>query len=160
MAAASCPKALLTGRGALRAGGTLNYFAVPWFVVNNPLPLAAVTLIEVVLIGAAEKYRRDGTGPPGFSPGVGKFDSSIFNGMDELYPGGPFDPLKLAQAQPPPRLHTCPAVQLTCASSIRYIAGVALCAGRAAPLCASWRGHVRTAWPAACRTPRSSRSSR
>ena len=28
-------------------GGTLNYFAVPWAVVNNPLPLAAVTLIEV-----------------------------------------------------------------------------------------------------------------
>lgn len=28
-------------------GGTLNYFAVPWGVVQNPLPLAAVTLIEV-----------------------------------------------------------------------------------------------------------------
>jgi light-harvesting complex II chlorophyll a/b binding protein 5 len=70
---------------------------VPWFVVNNPLPLAVVTLIEVVLIGAAETYRRRGEGPPGYSPGVGKFDERIFRGMDQLYPGGPFDPLKLAQ---------------------------------------------------------------
>jgi light-harvesting complex II chlorophyll a/b binding protein 5 len=77
-------------------GGTLNYFAVPWGVVNNPLPLAAVTLVEVVLMGAVEKYRKDGQGPPGYSPGVGKFDSSIFNGLDNLYPGGPFDPLGLA----------------------------------------------------------------
>ena len=38
-------------------GGTLNYFAVPWGVVNNPLPLAAVTVIEVVLMGAVERYR-------------------------------------------------------------------------------------------------------
>lgn len=38
-------------------GGTLNYFAVPWGVVNNPLPLAAVTAIEVVLMGAVERYR-------------------------------------------------------------------------------------------------------
>ena len=28
-------------------GGTLNYFAVPWAVVNNPLPLVVVTAIEV-----------------------------------------------------------------------------------------------------------------
>lgn len=33
------------------------------------------------------------TGPPGYSPGVGKFDSDIFDGVDNLYPGGPFDPL-------------------------------------------------------------------
>ena len=38
-------------------GGTLNYFAVPWGVVNNPLPLAAVTGIEVVLMGAVERFR-------------------------------------------------------------------------------------------------------
>ena len=38
-------------------GGTLNYFAVPWGVVNNPLPLAAVTAIEVVLMGAVERFR-------------------------------------------------------------------------------------------------------
>ena len=81
------------------AGGTLNYFAVPWGVVNNPLPLIAVTGIEVLLVGAAEVYRRRGEGPPGYSPGVGKFDSSIFQGADNLYPGGPFDPLKLAQVR-------------------------------------------------------------
>lgn len=38
-------------------GGTLNYFAVPWGVINNPLPLAAVTGIEVVLMGAVERFR-------------------------------------------------------------------------------------------------------
>jgi light-harvesting complex II chlorophyll a/b binding protein 5 len=77
-------------------GGTLNYFAVPWGVINNPLPLILVTLIEVGLLGAVETYRKNGSGPPGYSPGVGKFDSSIFNGLDNLYPGGPFDPLGLA----------------------------------------------------------------
>ena len=38
-------------------GGTLNYFAVPWGIINNPLPLFLVTIIEVGLLGAAEKYR-------------------------------------------------------------------------------------------------------
>jgi hypothetical protein len=38
-------------------GGTLNYFAVPFGIVNNPLPLVAITLVEVVLIGAVENYR-------------------------------------------------------------------------------------------------------
>ena len=68
-------------------GGTLNYFAVPWVIINNPLPLIVVTAIEVVLIGAAEQYRAKGEGPPGYSPGVGKFDSNIFPGLDNLYPG-------------------------------------------------------------------------
>lgn len=68
-------------------GGTLNYFAVPWAIVNNPLPLVVVTAIEVVLLGAAENYRRKGEGPPGYSPGVGNFDSSIFTSLDRLYPG-------------------------------------------------------------------------
>jgi light-harvesting complex II chlorophyll a/b binding protein 5 len=77
-------------------GGTLNYFAVPWAVINNPLPLVVVTAIEVVLMGAVENYRRQGRGPPGYSPGVGKFESDIFDGLDNLYPGGPFDPLGLA----------------------------------------------------------------
>jgi light-harvesting complex II chlorophyll a/b binding protein 5 len=79
-------------------GGTLNYFAVPFGIVNNPLPLVAITLVEVVLIGAVENYRRTQSGPPGYSPGKGggKFDSDVFNGLDTLYPGGPFDPLGLA----------------------------------------------------------------
>jgi len=77
-------------------GGTLNYFAVPWGVIGNPLPLVLVTLIEVGLMGAVETYRKNGTGPQGYSPGVGKFDSDIFDGLDNLYPGGPFDPLGLA----------------------------------------------------------------
>ena len=69
-------------------GGTLNYFAVPWGIISNPLPLFAVTAIEVVLLGAVENYRAKGEGPPGYSPGVGKFDSDIFNSLDRLYPGG------------------------------------------------------------------------
>jgi len=77
-------------------GGTLNYFAVPWGIVNNPLPLFVVVAIEAGLMFAVETYRRSGTGPAGYSPGIGKFDSSIFDGLDSLYPGGPFDPLGLA----------------------------------------------------------------
>merc|ERR1712193_19015 len=76
--------------------GTLNYFAVPWGIANNPLPLFIVVAVEVGLMAAVESYRRSGTGPAGYSPGVGKFDSSIFDGLDSLYPGGPFDPLGLA----------------------------------------------------------------
>ncbi len=50
-------------------GGTLNYFAVPWGIVNNPLPLFAVIAVEVGLMGAVEFYRKNGTGPAGYSPG-------------------------------------------------------------------------------------------
>lgn len=77
-------------------GGTLNYFAVPWGIISNPLPLFAIIAIEVALIGAAENYRRTGSGPSGYSPGVGKFDGSELESLDGLYPGGPFDPLGLA----------------------------------------------------------------
>ena len=76
--------------------GSLTYFAVPWGIITNPLPLAAVAAINVALIAAVERYRATGEGPAGYSPGVGKFDSSIFDGLDPLYPGGPFDPLGLA----------------------------------------------------------------
>jgi hypothetical protein len=57
-------------------GGTLNYFAVPWGIVSNPLPLFVVAAIEAGLMGAVELYRRNGQGPPGYSPGVGKFEAS------------------------------------------------------------------------------------
>lgn len=77
-------------------GGTLNYFAVPWGIVNNPLPLFVVVIVEIGLMAAVESYRKTGKGPAGYSPGVGKFDSEIFDGLDRLYPGGPFDPLGLA----------------------------------------------------------------
>jgi len=77
-------------------GGTLNYFAVPWGIASNPLPLFVVVAIEVGLMAAVETYRKNGKGPAGYSPGVGKFDSSIFDGLDSLYPGGPFDPLGLS----------------------------------------------------------------
>lgn len=53
--------------------------------------------MQVALLGAVEKFRQEGKGPAGYAPGVGKFDSSIFEGLDNVYPGGPFDPLKLAQ---------------------------------------------------------------
>jgi len=77
-------------------GGTLDWFAVPWGVIHNPLPLVVIIAIEVALMGAAEKYRASGEGPAGYSPGIGKFESSIFAGLDDLNPGGPFDPLGLA----------------------------------------------------------------
>ena len=80
----------------LADAGSLTYFAVPWGIITNPLPLAAVGAINVALIAAVERFRATGEGPAGYSPGVGKFDSSAFDGLDPLYPGGPFDPLGLA----------------------------------------------------------------
>jgi len=77
-------------------GGLLNYFAVPWGIVQNPLPLVVIALVNTGLMAAVELYRGSGNGPAGYSPGVGKFDSSAFEGLDSLYPGGPFDPLNLA----------------------------------------------------------------
>jgi len=83
-----------TGK-VLLEGNDLNYFAVPWGVVNNPLPLIVVLGAQVGLMGAAEKFRVDKTGPPGYAPG-GKFDSDVFDGLDTNNPGGPFDPFGLA----------------------------------------------------------------
>eukprot|EP00210_Caulerpa_lentillifera_P002099 g2014.t1 len=85
-----------TGAGMLD-GGTLNYFAVPWGIISNPLPLVAVVVVEVGLMAAAESYRRTGKGPAGYAPGFGKFDSSAFDGLDPLYPGGPLDCFDLAR---------------------------------------------------------------
>ncbi|CAH1418852.1 unnamed protein product [Lactuca virosa] len=56
-------------------GNTLNYFGK-----NIPINLVLAIVAEVVLVGGAEYY-------------------TITNGMDfevKLYPGGPFDPLGLA----------------------------------------------------------------
>merc|ERR1719331_2852041 len=41
-------------------GGTLNYFAVPWGIAANPLPLFVVLVIEVALMAAVESYRKNG----------------------------------------------------------------------------------------------------
>eukprot|EP00889_Picochlorum_renovo_P004741 jgi/Picre1/31771/NNA_007121.t1 len=81
---------------AMLDGNTLNYFVVPFANIPNPLPLPAIVAIQVALLGGAEYFRRNGTGPAGYSPGVGKFDESVFDGVDPLHPGGPFDPLGLA----------------------------------------------------------------
>ena len=49
----------------------------------NAWPEHATPLLQVILMGGAEAYRANGEGP-----GV--------EGLDSLYPGGPFDPLGLA----------------------------------------------------------------
>ena len=56
-------------------GGTLNYFAVPWGVIGNPLPLVLVTLIEVGLLGAVETYRCAKTSSNIFDTGFCKTSS-------------------------------------------------------------------------------------
>lgn len=80
----------------MAGGETLNWFAVPWYNFSNPLPLAGVVAVNTALMAAVEGFRRSGTGPAGYSPGVGKFTPDAFDGVDPLYPGGPFDPLGLA----------------------------------------------------------------
>lgn len=75
---ANCgPEAVWFKTGALLLeGNTLNYFGA-----NIPINLALAVIAEVVLVGGAEYYR-------------------ITNGLDfedKLHPGGPFDPLGLAE---------------------------------------------------------------
>lgn len=81
---------------AMLNGGTLSWFIAPFGQVSIPFTLPVVVLVNTALMAAVETFRRNGTGPAGYAPGVGKFDPSVFDGMDELYPGGPFDPLGLA----------------------------------------------------------------
>ncbi|MDG2769610.1 chlorophyll a/b-binding protein, partial [Vibrio parahaemolyticus] len=74
---ANCgPEAVWFKTGALLLdGGTLNYFGKP-----IPINLIVAVIAEIVLVGGAEYYR-------------------IINGLnfeDKLHPGGPFDPLGLA----------------------------------------------------------------
>ncbi|CAD7699724.1 unnamed protein product [Ostreobium quekettii] len=85
-----------TGAEMLTGSGKLDYFAVPWAVVANPLPLLFVIGIQVGLMGAAENYRRQGRGPSGYTVGRGKYDAKELEGLDPIYPGGPFDQFGLA----------------------------------------------------------------
>ena len=94
---ADLPGANWAQTGAVMLNGdNLNWTPAPFGIYENPLPLIVVAAIQVGLMGAAEKYRNEGEGPPGWAPGVGEFDSSIFQGLDTDNPGGPFDPLGLA----------------------------------------------------------------
>ncbi|KAJ4713915.1 Chlorophyll a-b binding protein, chloroplastic [Melia azedarach] len=75
---ANCgPEAVWFKTGALLLdGNTLNYFGK-----NIPINLIVAVIAEIILVGGAEYYR-------------------IINGLDledKLHPGGPFDPLGLAE---------------------------------------------------------------
>jgi len=85
-----------TGAEMLKGSGKLNYFAVPWAVIANPLPLLLVIGIQLVLMGAVENYRRQGKGPSGYTVGGGKYVANELEGLDPIYPGGPFDQFGLA----------------------------------------------------------------
>ena len=62
-------------------------------------------MLQILLLGLAEAYRANGEGP-----GV--------EGLDDLYPGGPFDPLNLAD-DPDTRMDGRPVcLVLDCPTSI------------------------------------------
>jgi hypothetical protein len=81
-------------------GQTLNYFAVPWVVIPNPLPLFLVAIINTGLIGAVEFYRRNGTGPAGYSPGIGKFESKGACWCGVMWGSSPSAPAACGLLQP------------------------------------------------------------
>lgn len=77
-------------------GGYLNYFASPFGLFTIPLPLAVVIVVELGLMGLFEYFRSTGKGPGGIALN-GRFKSSVFDGADKDYPGGPFDIFNIAK---------------------------------------------------------------
>ena len=62
---------------------TMIKLVLPHIVLHLKGSKAAWRCLQVILMGGAESYRAQGS-----APGV--------EGLDRLYPGGPFDPLEFA----------------------------------------------------------------